>query len=158
MYAQKPLFVRVYDMKGNKIDKGRVIAVTDSTLELNGKSKTDTILVQRIGSIRTRHSAGNTIGISSAVGLVIGTVIGVAGSSQPNQQDQYQIMTPGEEVASGIALGLLSGAIVGAIGTAFKDSKHFIIHGNAAKWKAFQLAVADYNAEREKNNNMPAPQ
>jgi hypothetical protein len=68
------------------------------------------------------------------------------------------VVTPGEEVASGIALGLLSGAIVGAIGTAFKDSKHYIIHGHATKWKAFELAVANYNAEREKNNHSPTAQ
>src|SRR5215467_11311318 len=100
VYAQKPLFVRVYGVHGKKIDKGRILAVTDTTLQLNGKSGPDTIVLQNIGSIRTRHSAGHTIGISTAIGVVIGTVIGIssANTTEASNPDQLQVDIPGADI------------------------------------------------------------
>jgi hypothetical protein len=148
MFAQKSLFVRVYDLSGKKINKGRVFAATDTTLALNGKFYPISISVGNIGAIRTRHTVGHNVAIGAVTGTVVGLAIGLAdpGSSDPNS---YDVISKGDAVAVGAVLGAAAGALIGALSASFKDTKHFIINGDPAKWKAFQLLVASYNEEKK---------
>ena len=131
IYAQKSIFVRVYDLSGKKINKGHVLKVTDTSLQLKGKSA-PIISVRSIGSIKTKHSAGNNILIGSIVGASSMVILTLAGD---------QGYTNGQEVGVGILLGLPLGAAIGSLTILFKNSKSYLIEGDATKWKAFQLMI-----------------
>jgi|GEM_PF-641266 len=156
--AQKQLFVRVYDLSGKKIDKGKVLAVGDSALLLESTSKTDTIAVRNIGSIRTKRAPGHSIGVGMALGGVAGGIFGAiagqASDKSPSSSDQWQtqvnVVSPAEAALLGMIVGVGVGALVGTICTTFNHSVHFVINGDAAKWKAFQLMVDNYNAGHQK--------
>ncbi|MDH7460688.1 hypothetical protein QEG73_05340 [Chitinophagaceae bacterium 26-R-25] len=158
-YAQKRLFVRVYDLSGKKIDKGRVLAVSDSTVLLETVSKTDTISARNIGSIRTRRAAGHNIAIGMTTGGVLGAIFGAIAAqpvynpqSSPNEPPQMQVnvVTPAESAVIGLVTGLAAGALVGTLVTASNRSVKTVINGDPAKWKEFQMMVADYNARHQK--------
>lgn len=148
LYAQKTMFVRVYDLSGKKINKGRVLATTDSTLQLKGQPSPISISVGNIGSIRTQHSTGHNIAIGSATGVVVGLAVGLAIpiSTDPNS---FDVLSKGGQAAAGAVLGLAGGALIGAISASLKDSKHVVINGDPAKWKAFQSLVVSYYEEKK---------
>jgi hypothetical protein len=153
MFAQKKLFVRVYNLHGKKINTGRVLSVTDSTVELDEVSHTGTIFVKDIGSIRTKHSMGHSILMGSLVGTATGAIIAAAtthpAKSDPNTY-QIEIITPEEQAEAVIFLGFLGGTAVGAIAGAAKNSEHFLIHGDPTKWKSFEKLAAAYTAKEKK--------
>jgi hypothetical protein len=150
--AQKRLFVRVYDLAGKKITSGRVLAVTDTMLLLKGtKIGFDTVFVQDIGFINTKHSVGRNIGIGIAIGAVSGVVVGLANSKPNDPEDPIQIGTQGEVVVGYALLGMSVGTLVGGISGAFKNSKHFPVHRDVTKWREFEIMVADYNTKHNIN-------
>jgi hypothetical protein len=136
--AQKTIFVRVYDFHGNKIGKGNVYAATDSSLQLGKDSATKTFAVSKIGSIKTKRSAGNNILIGSIVG---GTSLAIAGAASADPEDEILGYTAGEGAAAGLVTGAVVGAAVGGITILFKNSKTFLINGDATNWKTFQSFV-----------------
>lgn len=134
-YAQRSIFVRVYDLSGKKIHKGRVVTVTDTFLQLEQHSDTINIPARSIGSIRTRHSIGNNILIGSIIGVSSVAILGAATAEPDKELFGY---TAGEGALGGALLGLPVGALVGGITIPFKNSKYYLINGDATKWKAFQ--------------------
>ncbi|MGB5386867.1 MAG: hypothetical protein WBN20_08795 [Eudoraea sp.] len=137
IYAQKEKnksapFVRVYDLNGTKISKGRIVSVTDSSLVLGPKDKTVNIEVSKIGLIKTKRSVGNNILIGAAIGTGTGAILGFATGGES------QFWGKGDGAAAG---GLTMGAIgagVGAIIAIFKKSDTYDIEGDITKWKAFR--------------------
>ena len=127
LQAQKSIFIRVYDLKGDKIARGHVLSATDTSLQL--KEKTTSILVRNIGSIRTKHSAGNNLLVGSIIGS---TTMGVLGAINGDTE------TPAEGAAYYGLAGLPVGAIFGALTIPFKNSKHYLINGDPEKRKAFR--------------------
>ncbi|HSI69816.1 MAG TPA: hypothetical protein VK941_06275, partial [Gillisia sp.] len=71
-------FIRVYDLHGKKISKGRIQSITNTTLYLKGKQE---IPVDSIGMIKTKHSAGNDLLIGSVTGALIFSLFGMATSN-----------------------------------------------------------------------------
>ena len=136
--AQKPIFVRVYDLKENKIGKGHVLSLTDTSLQM--KEKTGNIPVSSIGMIRTKHSAGNNVLIGSLIGTSIGTVVGASTGGE----DSY-FTTAGEGAAAGAFVGLPLGAAIGGITILFKNSKTYLINGDSTRWKEFEAAITEGN-------------
>ena len=133
------VFVRVFDMQGKKIGKGKVLAITEDTLHLNRKREAVDIPVERIGSIKTKHSAGNNIAIGAAVGASTMAVIGAA-SADP---DAWILgYTAGEGAAGGAILGGAAGAALGGITILFKRSRKYEINGDKEKLEAFKKAVS----------------
>jgi hypothetical protein len=151
MFAQKKLFVRVYNLHGKKVTKGRVLSVTDTTLELNEGSITETIPAQNIGTIRTKHSMGQSIFFGALAGTATGAIIAAA-KVQPDNSDpnSIEVISPEVEAGALIFLGLLGGTIVGTIVGAAKDSQEFIIHGDLNKWKSFRSLVMVNNTVQKK--------
>jgi hypothetical protein len=135
--AQKSNFVRVYDLKGHKTNKGEILTTTDTSLILQSGAKTVTIPLARIGTIKTKRSAGNNILVGSIIGTVVWATLGVA-SSDP---DQFLGFSAGEGAALGAIVGAPMGAAIGGITILFKHSKTYSINADATKWKAFQSAV-----------------
>jgi hypothetical protein len=133
--AQKPVFIRVYDLKGNKIAKGHVLSVTDTSLRLT--EKTDNIRISSIGMIRTKHSAGNNILIGSVIGISTMAIVGAASGGA----DSYYTSSGG--ALSGAVVGLPLGAAFGGITILFKNSKTYLINGDSTRWKQFEAAIRE---------------
>lgn len=134
------LFVRVYNLQGEKINKGKIISVSDTLLKLKGNSKIVEINVKDIGLIITKHSAGNNVLVGSLIGVATGALIGAASA---NPDDFLLPVTAGEGALIGVIFGAPVGAGIGGLTSLFKKSKTFIISGDNSKWKLFQEAVSN---------------
>ncbi|MDI3320634.1 hypothetical protein [Pinibacter soli] len=139
--AQKPLFIRVYNFEGEKVDKGFILAITDTLVIIAGDKGNDTIRVKDIGAIRTKHSAAHNLGIGAGIGTVGFVTYGIA-SADP---DEFLGYTAAEGALMGLIVGVPVGGALGALTLPFKDSKHFIIYGDAERWKAFNKMVVNEN-------------
>lgn len=135
------LFVRVYNLQGQKISKGKVLAVTDNSLQIKGKKGPMNIDVSSIGLIKTKRSAGNNLLIGSVIGASAMAILGAA-TAEP---DSFLGYTAGEGAAGGAIIGLPLGAAVGGITVIFKNSKSYSIDGDLLKWKLFQEMIAERN-------------
>lgn len=143
LFAQEPVFVRVYNLTGQKIYRGNVLMVTDTSLQLKGKPETIIIPVRKIGSIKTKRSPGNNILIGSLAGAAAGAAMGIA-TADPDELFGY---TSGEGAGAGILLGAPVGAAVGGLTALFKNSNTYLIEGDVTKWKAFQTTITRNNVK-----------
>ena len=137
LYAQETKnkaapFVRVYDLNGKKISKGRIVSVTDTSLITGPREKPVNIGVSKIGFIKTKRSVGNNVLWGAAIGAGFGAISGFATGGE----DEWW----GKGEGAGV-LGLYFGAIgagTGAITVIFKKSNTYPIDGEPIKWKAFK--------------------
>jgi len=142
LYAQETKnkaapFVRVYDLNGEKISRGRIASVTDTSLITGPREKPVNIGVSKIGFIKTKRSVGNNILWGAAIGVGIGAISGIATGGE----DEWW----GKGEGAG-GFGLYFGAIgagIGAITAIFKKSKTFPVDGDVSKWKAFREAMGE---------------
>jgi len=128
------LFVRVYDLQGNKIGKGNILSISESSLQLNRKRESVKIPVSSIGSIKTKHSAGNNVLIGAVTGAATMAFLGAVTG------DGY-FYTAAEGGAGGALVGGTVGAAIGGITILFKNSKFYEIDGDKAKLKAFKEMI-----------------
>ena len=70
LQAQQKTFLRIFDLSGKKIGKGFLQSTTDSSIRLTKDSGMQEFSVANIGFIKTKHSGGHTILISSLAGGV----------------------------------------------------------------------------------------
>jgi hypothetical protein len=148
MSKKKNVFVRVYDLHGNKISKGIILSISDSTLVLNGKKESIKIPANTIGLIKTKHSGGNNVLVGAASGATILGIVGIA-TADPNAWFGY---TAGEGAAAGVILGVIPGAVIGGITTVFKNAKSYKIGGDELKWAAFKKEISiQLNLQNELN-------
>ena len=121
-------YLRVYDLSGKKIAKGKLYSTTSSTLSLRSKKEIKTISIDSVGSIKTKRSVGHNILIGSSVGA--STVIFLSVGSDESFTEGY----------TGIGTILFTGvgAGVGAISSIFKNSKTFHIDADVEKWEVFR--------------------
>ncbi len=139
----KQMFVRIYNMDGKKINKGRIVFVRDSLLGLKRDSKTFEIKVTDIGFMKTKRSAGHNLLMGVAIGATTFSAISVA-SIDPNDSDFIFDETPdtfGDAMIGGVVLGGIAGGVIEAITIPFKNSKTFLINRDVHKWKAVQQMV-----------------
>jgi len=136
--AQNATFVRVYNLEGTKIAKGRLAGTTASSLQvLRGKDLVE-VPVENIGSIKTKRSVGHNVLIGSTLGGVTGAISGAA-SADPDAP--FFGYTAAEGAGAGIIFGLPVGAAIGGISALFKHSKTYNIAADPGAWSAFQLAT-----------------
>ena len=131
------VFVRVYDLQGKKIGKGKILSISEASFQLYRKGESVKILVSSIGSIKTKHSAGNNVLIGAATGAATMAILGAA-SAEP---DTWLGYTAGEGVGIGAVLGGTIGAAIGGVTIFFKNSKSYEINGDMEKWKAFKEMI-----------------
>ena len=151
--AQKMTFIRVYDTNDRLMTKGYILKATDTSLQLK-VSKKDTIIlpVAKIGIIKTKRSAVNSILIGATAGAIPFGILGLSsGENKVNDNtigggihDLFTI-TPTEGMIMGLLLGGAGGAAIGALSTLIKKPKSFVIHSNPEKWKEFQSYVTKDN-------------
>ena len=136
--AQQTIFVRVYNLRGEKITKGNVSVVTDSSLQLKGKKAPINIPISKIGFLKTKRSAGNDVLKGSVIGVSLFAIFFASISTNP---DQYLAFTPSQGAVGGAIIGLPLGAAMGGLSILLKNSKRYAIEGNFVKWKVFQSDV-----------------
>ena len=124
--AQKSSFVRLYNLTGEKINKGHVISVTDTSLQLKDASTSVDIPVRSIGFIKTKRSAGNNVLIGAVIGATAGAILGAV--TLPS--DEFFDFTQGEGAAIGGVIGLGVGAVIGGLTVLAKNPNTFLINGD----------------------------
>lgn len=125
------LFVRVYDLNGNKIYKGKIQQTTPNTLILNAAKGAIEIDVTKVGFIKTKRSMGNNILIGSASGVGLAAILGATSSNSGGWFD-YNF---GEGLVMGTILFVPVTTGIGALTSLFKNSKTYIINGDVKRWQ-----------------------
>ena len=143
IYAQNQIentniFVRVYDFQGKKIGKGKILSISETSLQLYSKGESVNVMADGIGSIKTKHSAGNNVLMGTAVGATSMALLGAVTADPDAWLFGY---TAGEGAAVGALLGGTAGAAIGGITILFKNSKSYEINGEIEKWKAFKEMI-----------------
>ncbi|MEO1485168.1 MAG: hypothetical protein AAFU57_05455 [Bacteroidota bacterium] len=126
-------FLRVYNLKGKKIHKGKIVTLSDSALIIVRRRREVTIPVSEIGAIRTKRSAGNTILQCSIITAAIFGVAGVASS-----EDSFLGFSPIEGAAFGSVVGFTLGSVIGGIGSLDSGSSKFQVNGDPLNWEKFR--------------------
>ena len=129
------VFVRVYNLQGKKISKGKIFSISETSLQLKGKREPVIIAASSIGLIKTKHSGGNNVLMGAATGAT-GLAILMAASAGPDD-----LFDPGGAAAAGAFLGGIAGAAIGGLTSLFKNSKSYIISGDELKWKEFKETI-----------------
>jgi hypothetical protein len=133
------VFVRIFDLQDEKIDKGKILSISDTSLQLYRKGESVRIPVSSIGLIKTKRSAGNNVLIGAATGAATMAILGIA-TADPDIVWMYGY-TAGEGAAGGALLGGTAGAAIGGITILFKNSNSYEINGDELKWKAFKEMI-----------------
>ncbi|MFI0428245.1 hypothetical protein [Mariniflexile sp. HMF6888] len=134
------IYLRVYNLEGKQINKGSLIFINDSLLELKGSSKQEKISLQEIGFIKTKRAAGNNVLIGAASGAALGAIVGVSTADPDAWVLAY---TAGEGALAFGGIGALGGAAIGGVTTLFKKSETFIINASDVNWSLFQKAMGN---------------
>ena len=128
------IFVRVYDLEGRKIAKGKILSISETSLHLYRKGESVKVMVNGIGSIKTKHSAGNNVLVGATTGA---TIMAILGAAVP----PIFSLTAIDLAAAGVLVGGTAGAVIGGITNLFKNSKSYEINGDMEKWKAFKKMI-----------------
>ncbi len=131
------VFVRVYDLQNKKIGKGKILAITESSIRLiKGRKKIDTIPASNIGLIKTKRSGGHNVLLGAAAGAVI---IGVSVASDTNEDNAF--FSVEGDILAGAIMGGTVGVVLGGITGLSKNVVTYEINGEMAKWKAFDIMM-----------------
>jgi hypothetical protein len=135
---KKQVFLRVYNLEGKKISKGRVVFINDSILALKAINQNLEIKVEHIGFIKTKKSGGHNVLIGALTGAALGALSG-ATLFEPSPPDALIFSLSREDNATiGLIIGAAAGTAVGGATILAKKSKTFIINGDYSKWNDFR--------------------
>jgi hypothetical protein len=138
VFSQKKIiltktFLRVYDIQGKKISKGKIASISETTLSLNRNGKYIELPVSNIGLIRTKHADGTNVIVGAAIGIPVGALVGRAG-----YEPGFLSFSPSVHAAIGGGIGGVVGAAFIPLATLpFKKSQTYVINGDPEKWKTF---------------------
>ena len=127
-------FVRVYNLEGKKIGKGKVFTVSDTLLTLRKNSKYINLRPIDIGFIKSKHSAGHNVLMGSIVGGGTMAILGAASADPDAWIFGYSVA---EGATAGALFGGVAGGAIGGATSLFKNSETFIINGEESNWKSF---------------------
>lgn len=125
------IFVRVYDLEGQKVAKGYIQSVDQDIVTVALRGKTTELPVAEIGKLRLKRSYGNAVVKGAYTGLALGAVLGVGYAAAD------------DSFASDIALvafpagGAFYGGVIGAIIGIFKKPVEVEINGQSEKLQDF---------------------
>lgn len=122
------VFFRVYDLEGNKIAKGKTLAISESSLKVKTNDKPIEIPIANIGFIKTKRSGGNNVIVGAGIGATVGSFTTVSNDGGP----QEAMPLPG--AIAGAAVG----TAVGGITILFKKSKTVQIGGDYINFLEFK--------------------
>ena len=137
--ASHNVFVRVYNLQNKKIGKGKILAITESSIQLIRGKKIDTIAARNIGLIKTKRSGGHNVLIGAATGAAI---MGVFVASDTNEDNAF-ISVEGD-ILVGAIMGGTVGAVLGGITVYTKNTVTYEINGKVSKWNDFMTSMLTY--------------
>ncbi|MGK0413017.1 MAG: hypothetical protein ACJA1B_001219 [Polaribacter sp.] len=126
------IFVRVYNENGEEIAKGKILKITNSTLVLKKGRSSIKVASNEISYLKTKRSNYHNALLGSAGGFGLGL------ATTSNNKDCYLCADPGRARFVNSLVGAILGYGVGYITTVFKNSKQYIIGGDAQKWQGFK--------------------
>ncbi len=131
-------FVRIYNTKGKKINKGLIISYNDSTLVLRKNYILQFIPFKDIATIKTNRSFGHSICIGGGIGSVLMAIILISNA------EKGDIIGP--EVAGfiGAGIGGIDGGLIGCIAHGFKKMEKYNIKNNHEDLKTFKHEYNKY--------------
>lgn len=130
------IFIRVFDLEGKRISKGRIAIMSDSLLYLKKERGIITIPTSEIGKIKTKRSAGHNIFIGAVGGALIGGILAVTTNNEDD--DTFFTYSDSFETAAGAMAGGILGGLGGGISSLFKNSKTTPINGDKEAWLKFK--------------------
>ena len=123
------IFVRVYNVEGQKIAKGKMLKITDNSLVLKKGNRSVAVPLSDIMYIKTKRTNNHNVLIGGSGGLAFS----LFGLSQSNS-DGWS--TLGFVVLTPVFVAIGSG--IGYITSLFKKSIHYSIQGDPIKWQGFK--------------------
>jgi hypothetical protein len=119
-------FIRVFDLNGKKIAKGKIVSTDASSLTLRQRNSEKVVGYEDIGSIKLKRSTGRDVIIGAGLGATAGLIFGL--------DDDEGSLTPDAALVPGLAvMGTLLGGIYGLA----KQKKRIKIDGDLKRWEAF---------------------
>ena len=136
-------FLRVYDLQGEKLGKGRIASFSETALNLKTGGKHVIIPANNIGSIKTKHSAGNNLLTGAGIGATtLATLAFISHNPNPDPNVWFSFSSSrSEETVAGAFAGGILGTIIGGLTIPFKNSTSYKINGDPVKWKVFRETV-----------------
>jgi len=131
-------FVRVYELNGKKISKGKILSISETSIQLIREVDSFVIATENIGSIKTKRSEGNNIITGAATGAFAMVILSLATYEEPPSSPYGTDFGPGANAIAGAIIGIPVGAAVGGITIFFKNSKTYKINGDTIKLKEFK--------------------
>jgi hypothetical protein len=143
------IFIRIYNLQGKKIEKGKIKSISNTSIELYSKGKTIEVPLSKIGIIKTKRSAGNNVAKGALIG---GVSLAVLGYSDGDDNSGLALFSATDKAAFGLVGGGILGAAIGGVTSIFKKSKLYIIDGNEMKLKDFKEAMLLERMTKAKKN------
>ena len=132
------IFVRVYDLDGKKLGKGKILSISETSVQLTRGGTSLEFPVKDIGLVKTKRSGKHNLLVGAGIGGLIGAIAGAA-SADP---DAWILgYTKAEGAFGGAVLVGTAGALIGAITILFKKSKTYQINGDLLKWQVFTETI-----------------
>ncbi len=136
-------FIRIYDSNGDKIAKGRILSVTDSSLIVESAKKSKSIPIKNVAIIKTKHSFGHLPLVLGTSGIILGGIVGAASYQGSNNSGS------GWDIDLGIGASVLGGSMIfgpglaleGVLISATKKHETFEIDGDVNKLKKAVLKI-----------------
>lgn len=150
--AQKSgAFVRVFDNKNSKFQKGHLLTITDSSMVLlNGKDTVE-VAAKTIGSIKMRRSFGHTVALTTGISAASLALIGAfTGEKKTNGTSIDAILsdlftyTPAEGVTAGLIGGSAIGLVTGSIIAGTRKKPTLIVNNSLEKWQQAKQLLKPY--------------
>ena len=145
-HSQKTIFLRVFDETGEKIQKGFLNSVSDSSLTVKNGNNMIEVPVSRISVIKIKRSFGHTVAVSSGIGAGGFAIFGAA-TADP---DVFLGYTAGEGAVGGFIFGALAGATVGSIIAATNKKPVLQINMDQKEWMKAKTALSYYLEKNSK--------
>ncbi|WP_299119735.1 hypothetical protein [uncultured Winogradskyella sp.] len=147
MYSQnepkyKDVFIRIYNLEGKKIAKGKLLFITEKSITLFRRNKRIKVTLDDIGKIRTKRSFGNNVVKGAAIG---GTSLAIVGAASAPNNSSFLSYTPPEGALIGTILGGFFGTVIGTLTGLFKNSKGYEINGDSTKLGLFKDLILKNN-------------
>lgn len=132
------IFLRIYNPKGIKFSKGKLVSIQDNAILLRRHKKNISIKVSEIGRIKTKRALGHNIGIGALAGTSAGIIYGFA---QGADGGAFGTNSGGDNALVFGTLGLLAGSFAGGISGIGKKSRSFEINKDPEQLRKFREIV-----------------
>lgn len=137
----KGTFVRIFNNRNQKINKGLLVSMSDTSVTVQRGSKTIEVPVSEIGSIKLRRSPGHTIFVTA---VTVAIAFGILGAATADPDAWVLGYTAAEGAASGLLGGGLVGGALGAIIAFSRTRPIFHVNNDPAEWMKVKELLNPY--------------